>query len=255
MSIIKNEIPILEYDLDSKEILRPDLNMENVCLPEKCVYAFLGGTIDSFAEKHGAVCVNVLHTITKNYPIYEVMYRGQRITLCQAPLGASAAVQNLDSLIACGVKKIVCAGSCGALQDYPENLFLIPVHALRDEGTSYHYLPPSRYVELDSEIINVMESVLKREQISYSECTTWTTDGFFRETEDMVAYRKREGCDVVEMECAALAACARKRGVQFGQLLFTADTLADPSRYNARDWGASSLEVALSLLFEIVVEM
>ena len=71
----------------------------------------------------------------------------------------------------------------------------------------------------------------------------------------MVAYRKREGCDVVEMECAALAACARKRGVQFGQLLFTADTLADPSRYNARDWGASSLEIALSLLFEIVVEM
>ena len=65
-------------------------------------------------------------------------------------------------------------------------------------------------------IINVMESVLKREQITFSECTTWTTDGFFRETEDMVAYRKREGCDVVEMECAALAACARKRGVQFG---------------------------------------
>ena len=71
----------------------------------------------------------------------------------------------------------------------------------------------------------------------------------------MVAYRRAEGCAVVEMECAALAACARKRGVQFGQLLFTADTLADPSRYDAREWGASSFEVALSFLFEIVAEM
>ena len=134
-------------------------------------------------------------------------------------------------------------------------MFLVPVRALRDEGTSYHYLPPSRLVRMDPEIVDVIESVLERKKIPFSECTTWTTDGFFRETRDMVAYRKSEGCSVVEMECAALAACARKRGAQFGQLLFTADTLADPSRYDAREWGASSFEIALSFLFEIAAEM
>ena len=35
--------------------------------------------------------------------------------LCQAPLGASAATQLLDFLIACGCRKIISAGSCGVL--------------------------------------------------------------------------------------------------------------------------------------------
>ena len=252
MSIIKNEIPILEYDLDSKEILRPDLNMENVCLPEKCVYAFLGGTIDSFAEKHGAVCVNALHTITKNYPIYEVMYRGQRITLCQAPLGASAAVQNLDSLIACGVKKIVCAGSCGALQDYPENLFLIPVHALRDEGTSYHYLPPSRFVHVSDRVSKAIEKIITAHEFSFTEVMTWSTDGFFRETREKVLYRKKEGCSAVEMECSALAACAQMRGAEWGELLYAGDTLANVNQYDERGSGDGSREIALQLCMEAV---
>ena len=48
----------------------------------------------------------------------------------------------LEYLIAGGVTKIISVGSCGVLEDIPENRFLIPVSALRDEGTSYHYLPP-----------------------------------------------------------------------------------------------------------------
>ena len=251
MSIIRNQYPILEYDTASKEILKPNLNMEKIQLPEKCVYAFLGGVVDAYAASHDAVCVSILHTVTKDYPVYVVKYNGSPIVLCQAPLGASAAAQSMDSLIACGVRKIVSAGSCGVLQDLPENAFLVPVRALRDEGTSYHYLPPSRFVEPDTEVIQAITEVLERKKIPWSECTTWTTDGFFRETEDMVSYRREEGCSVVEMECAALAACAIKRGAQFGQLLFTADTLADPQAYDARDWGASSFETALSLLFEI----
>ena len=253
--IYRNEYPILEYDTASAEILKPDHNMEGIHLPEKCVYAFLGDTVDAYAQKHGAVCADILHTVTKDYPVYVVGTDSESITLCQAPLGASAAAQNMDSLIACGVKKIVCAGSCGALIDLLENEFLIPLRAIRDEGTSYHYLQPSRYVDMDPQVVRAIKKVLEERHISYSECMTWTTDGFFRETEDMVVYRREEGCAVVEMECAALAACAIKRGAQFGQLLFTADTLADASRYDPRNWGASSFERALALLFEITLEM
>ena len=131
----------------------------------------------------------------------------------------------------------------------------MPVKALRDEGTSYHYLPPSRYAEPDPGTIKVIKKVLEEKQIPYQECVTWTTDGFFRETEDLVSYRKEEGCSVVEMECAALMACAAKRGVKFGQLLYTADTLADPSCYDPRDWGALSVGSALQQLFEIVRQL
>ena len=66
-----------------------------------------------------------------------------------------------------------------------------------------------------------------------------------------MAYRRTEGCSTVEMECAALAACAQFRGALFGQLLYTADTLADAANYDERDWGMDSLEPALALCLEI----
>ena len=63
----------------------------------------------------------------------------------------------------------------------------------------------------------------------------------------MVTYRKSEGCSTVEMECAALAACARKHGAVFGQILYTADSLANVCAHDERDWGKSSLRKALEL--------
>ena len=162
--------------------------------------------------------METVETITKNYPIYVLEENGVSFTLVQAPLGASASAQILDGLIACGCKKIISAGSCGVLVDIEENEFLIPKKALRDEGTSYKYLPAERYIELDAEMLKALQSFMTQHKIPYRECTTWTTDGFFRETADMIYYRKEEGCDCVEMECAALAACAKKRGAQFGQL-------------------------------------
>ena len=56
----------------------------------------------------------------------------------------------------------------------------------------------------------------------------------------MVQYRKEEGCQVVEMECSALAACAKFRKVIWAMLLFSADTLADPHKYQEREWGKTS---------------
>ena len=101
-------------------------------------------------------------------------------------MGSAAAVQVLEYLIAGGVTKIISVGSCGVLEDIPENRFLIPVSALRDEGTSYHYLPPSREVEISKAGINAIESALSQKNIPYWEVKTWTTDGFYRETLEMV---------------------------------------------------------------------
>ena len=68
----------------------------------------------------------------------------------------------------------------------------------------------------------------------------------------MVKYRLEEGCSVVEMECAALAACCRKRGAKFGQFLFTADSLANVHDYDARSFGYDSHEKALLLGLDIL---
>lgn len=118
-------------------------------LPEKCVFAFLGGYIEEYAAKVGAKQVSCFVNATKNYPVYVTEYKGEEIVLCQAPVGAAAAVQLLDWLIGYGVREIISAGSCGALEQLDESVFLVPRKALRDEGTSYHYAPPLRFIEID----------------------------------------------------------------------------------------------------------
>ena len=70
----------------------------------------------------------------------------------------------------------------------------------------------------------------------YIECATWSTDGFYRETREMVEYRGAEGCLAVEMECAAMEAIAQFRGKIFGQLLYSGDLLAGSGPYDDRDW-------------------
>lgn len=250
--IDKNSIPILEYDDSSKEVIAPDHGAESLKLPEKLIFAFLGETVDAHARKHHADVIEKFETVTKTYPIYVICDDGIEYTLVQAPLGGSAAAQILDSLIAFGCKKIIATGSCGVISEMDENKFLIPVKALRDEGTSYKYLPAERYVSMDGEMISAIQNTFKEMNIPYTECTTWTTDGFFRETEDMVKYRKDEGCACVEMECASLAACALKRGAHFGQFLYTADSLAKVETYDERGWGKDSIDNALEICVHII---
>ena len=252
MGIIKNDIPILEYDANPAAVIMPNHENIGMKLPRKAVFAFLRDTVDLYAAEHRARVVSRFVSATKEYPVYVLNVDGQEICLMQAPVGAPAAAQILDWLIAYGVREIISCGSCGVLADMEENVFLVPRKALRDEGTSYHYLPPARFIEIPKTARAAIEQALKNRRLPYTEVITWSTDGFFRETKDKVEYRKAEGCAVVEMECAALAACAKLRGALWGELLYTADTLADAEHYDMRNWGGGSEELALELCIEAV---
>ena len=273
------DLPILEYDSDKSAVLMPNHDNISVQLPSKAVFAFLGDEIDQYALSRKATIVANFESATKVYPIYvleekvekkvgdkagenagekvdeKVEEETQKICLVQAPVGAPAAVQILDWLISYGVREVVSAGSCGSLVDYAENVFLVPYKALRDEGTSYHYLPPSRYVDVSERSRRAILQTLQAHNLPYHEVKTWTTDGFFRETKTKVASRKQEGCAVVEMECSALAACAQMREIVWGEILYTADTLHDVENYDERNWGGDSKAYALELCIEAVLRI
>ena len=253
--IQKHVIPILEFDNNPQAVIMPNHEGLDLQLPKKCIYAFLEEEIDRYAQEVEAECVGEFVSATKTYPVYVMDYKGEKVCLAQAPVGSAPAAQFMDWLIGYGVEKIISTGTCGVLTNIEENAFLVPVRALRDEGTSYHYASPSRYMEMQTEAISAIEQVLEQRGIPYEEVMTWSTDGFYRETAEKVAYRKEEGCAVVEMECAALAAVAQLRGVVWGELLFTADSLADLENYDSRDWGAEAFDKALELCLEIVSHM
>ncbi|VTY20289.1 Purine nucleoside phosphorylase DeoD-type [Streptococcus salivarius] len=253
--IHKHEIPILEFDDNPRAVIMPTHEDLELNLPTRCVYAFLGEEIERYANSVGAEKVGEFVSATKTYPVYVMEYQGEEICLAQAPVGSAAAAQFLDWLIGYGVKQIISTGTCGVLVDMPENIFLIPTRALRDEGASYHYVAPSRYIEVNRRALTAIETVLRQASIPYQEVMTWSTDGFYRETPDKVAYRIEEGCSVVEMECAALAAVAQLRDAVWGLLLFTADSLVDIDNYDQRNWGAEAFDKALELCLDIAVQM
>ena len=146
--IQKHEWPVLEYD-DSREVMvKPNRN-EGYRFPPRAVLFFHRQGVEEFASGLRADKLYAAHhighpceelgrfeTITKEFTVYRVPVNGVDICLAAAPLGACAAAQFMDFLIACGCTRILAGGSCGALEDLPENAFLLPTHALRAEGTS-----------------------------------------------------------------------------------------------------------------------
>lgn len=167
MSIQKNDIPILEFDTEPSAVIESTHEGLDLKLPRKCVFAFLGDYITEYASKTETVKVSEFLSMTKRYPIYITKYKGEEITLCEAPVGAAAATQILDWLIGYGVREIISAGSCGALEPFSEGTFLVPCKALRDEGTSYHYAPPSRFVEISEEARNAIKKTVLEHGMKY----------------------------------------------------------------------------------------
>lgn len=170
-------------------------------------------------------------------------------------MGAPAAVKLLDWLINYGVKQVLAFGNAGALNNLPENSMFIPIKAIRDEGMSFHYMKPGKFVNLKSDFLTKVENIADDLGYSYDEIITWTTDGFFRETPRKVAQFRQLGASTVEMECSALGACAQFRKIDFAQILFTGDTLANMDNYDRRNWGRSSYSVGLEIGANILIKI
>lgn len=211
--------------------------------------------IEHFLEQVPHVIAGKFETISFSPNVYEVDYHGEKFTLCQAPLGAPAATQLLDWLISYGVERVLAFGNAGALIDLPENAMLIPIRALRDEGTSFHYIKPSQFVDLQSTFLDQIEDILNELGQTYAEITTWTTDGFFRETPRKVKEFRHLGAAMVEMECAGMAACAQFRKIDFAPILFAADSLADVSHYDYRSWGAQAHRLGLEIGAQVLAKL
>ena len=247
MPLHKSDYPILEYDTEKIAVIQPGTGVEGnragnsgvpdrPKIPAKCLMTFFEEVLEAFIKKTGAKKVDNFESEMKDFPIYEAEYKNQKISLIQATVGSGSCAMMTDYIIGQGVDTLITCGSCGVLTDIPAGDVIIPVSALRDEGASYHYLPPAREVILNKEVIKTIKDTLAEFSAPYVEAKTWTTDAFYRETPDMITYRKEEGCSVVEMECASIAAVTEFRGVRFGQLLYSGDILTDFENYDNRDW-------------------
>ena len=252
-----NEEPfILDFDLNKKAVIEPGVENLQYKFHEKLLFAFVpDDEIKSFLDKHSHKTLGKFKTVSFRPKVYEVKINNQLITLCQAPVGASASTKFLDWLINYGVKQVLSVGNAGALDNLPENTMFVPQEAIRGEGTSFYYKEPRKIIALDKNFVRRVENEIKNLGFQYEKGTTWTTDGFFRETPNQVLQAKKLGAKTVEMECSALAACAEFRNISFAQILFTADSLADMDNYDKRNWGHDSYSVSLNIGSQVLASL
>ena len=222
----RKEYPLLEYDPEQEAVFSPaDFDIPQV-VPEKCVVAFSYDEVEIVAKRLGGVKVDSMDTCTAKLPLYVIDVGGEKMGLVCGFLGAAGAAAQLDELIHQGARKFVVCGAAGALSEAPLGAIVLPDRAVRDEGASFHYLPPAREIEADADMLQAIARALEETGVSYTVGKTWTTDGLYRETAEKVALRRSEGCAVVEMEAAALMAVARFRGAKLGYLLYCGDDMS-----------------------------
>ncbi len=142
-------------------------------------------------------------------------------------IGAPAMALLTEETAALGAERFVILGTAGAIQPgLNAGDVILCERAIRDEGTSYHYLPPEKYSEPSKEFTSRLTSVLSNSGISFSRGTSWSTDAPYRETRYEIDNYQREGVQVVDMECAALFAVGQRLGLQTGALLIVEDNLS-----------------------------
>lgn len=226
------------YDSDPCAVINPwDTTRPADGFPTLCISTFSRKIVESFAAEQNAPVIGHLCSANGLFPIYEICWQGVRAAWFLCPVGAPAAAGMMEETAAMGARNFVFFGSCGVLdKSIGDGAILVPTHAFRDEGTSYHYLPDSEELALPPKGVKRITEALDELGLSWVCGKVWTTDAFYRETPGKIALRKSQGCLAVEMECAALAAVAEFRGLGFAQFLYAADSL------DGESWERRSLD-------------
>ncbi len=232
--ITKSEFPILEYDDAKTAKLNPSSFQPGKFDTDKMVITFFPEVMRKLTEG-GKISID--RVIPGENPIE--IYRfddDPNVLITLGQVGCPACAGNLDLFHEMGIHKVMFCGGGGVLDRTIEvGQLLLVEGAIRDEGFSYHYLPPARVVYTEKDTTDRIASYLDERNVSYIRGLTWTTDAIFRETADRIELRKAEGGRIVEMEQAGCIAVARFRGFAYGALIYGGDDLSG-EEWSERGW-------------------
>ena len=169
-------------------------------------------------------------------------------------IGAPALTSIAEEMIAWGTKRMVIMSLAGGLQtDLGPGSIVVCNRAVRDEGTSYHYLPPAKDVEASATLVFAISKTLQRHGLAHSIGATWSTDAPYRETYEEAIQFQNEGIKAVDMESAGLFAAAQVRGIEAASAFVIGDSLSSPRWSAPPDMRALHLRV--EILLDVLIDM
>jgi uridine phosphorylase len=179
--------------------------------------------------------------------------KGRVGVVAQIGFGAPVVAGVIEEMVAWGVERFVLVSLCGGLQpDLNAGQVVLVDRAIRDEGTSHHYLPSEKYALPDAGLCAALGDTLK--PTPHLTGTTWTTDAPYRETREEVTALQSEGVLTVDMETAAFFAVARSLQIPAASMLVVGDSLAGDSWQPVADFKPvqKSLLVAYSAAIDLL---
>jgi uridine phosphorylase len=228
--------PILEFDPAREALTEPSKIIKPRDMPEHCVICFFSEVVDKVASEHAARVIVDTRWEDGPHRIHEIDVNDRRLAFYHPGIGSAMSAALLEEAIAFGCRKFIACGGAGVLnKDIAVGHLIVVSSAVRDEGASYHYLPPSREAVADETGVQALVRVLENRNVPHLVGKTWTTDAPYRETPARIARRREEGCLTVEMESAGMRAVAHFRGVTFGQVLYGGDDLSG-AEWDNRAW-------------------
>ncbi|HEY2224124.1 nucleoside phosphorylase [Actinomycetospora sp.] len=241
--------PLAEDDLDEPGIIAPGAMRTRGSAPPEVVLCFFPEVMAALAEH--APEAAVLHSENGRSPVLALTRPdGSTVGVVHPGVGAPMAAATLEEVVALGGRRFTAVGGAGVLvPDLVLGHAVVVGSAVRDEGTSFHYMAAGRTVDADPAGVEALVATLHAADVAHTVGRTWTTDAVYRETRTRTDRRRAEGCLTVEMEAAALIAVARFRGVAYSQVLFAGDSLAG-EQWDHRRW--TTAREARRALVEVV---
>jgi len=212
-------VVLVEWYSKGREIIRPE--MTRVDLPaDRAVVSFTEGFYPKLVESLGLQG----GTRAPHIPGFHKGMCRDGVALFKSDVGAPASSMALEVLIASGVRRILMLGLAGSLShSCPVGSFVVPTWGVREEGTSYHYLPSSTVPKPSARFLREVKTALSDLEPRFG--GVWSTDAPYRETVGKVNEYAAKGVLAVDMETTAMMAVAMRRKAEFAAVLTISDTL------------------------------
>ena len=234
MSRERNDIPLLIGEPSHQSIVNPDRWVEAILrkkdiesreIPERWIFSFKYTKALEILEKEYDIRQIEL---SKDYPIYIFEENSIPLGFRYIEIGAPMAGMILEETIALGGRYIIFFGGVGVLlREIKTGDIILPIGAIRDEGTSYHYIKPGYFAYPSKLLVEEVENTLDDNGEKYFKGIVWTTDAPFRET----IFKRRlfieKGAICVDMESSALFSIASFRGVELAGIFYGGDYVGE----------------------------